>query len=138
MNFPIADTSQSPYRAQVSFIGHWEDDGRDQKIAALLEEPGLNVRLWGTLWEKSALYPELRKRLGLIQPLYQEAYNLAINSAEIALAFFSKLNNDTYTRRCFEIPVTGTMLLSEFTDDIAALFKEGVEAEFFRSSAELR
>jgi spore maturation protein CgeB len=47
------------------------------------------------------------------------------------------LNQDTYTRRCFEIPATKTMLLSEYSDDLATLYREGVEAEFFRSPQEL-
>ena len=55
----------------------------------------------------------------------------------IALVFLSRLNHDTYTRRCFEIPITGTLMLSEYTPDLASLFEEGVEAEFFRGPEEL-
>jgi len=51
--------------------------------------------------------------------------------------FLSRLNHDTYTRRCFEIPATGTLMLSEYTPDLATLFEEGVEAEFFRGPQEL-
>jgi spore maturation protein CgeB len=137
LNYPIDDVRSSPYRAQVSFIGHWEDDGRDTFVEALLNQPNLDFRLWGTLWERSRLRRRLQRNFGTIQPVYREDYNLAINSAQIALAFLSKLNNDTYTRRCFEIPVTGTMMLSEYTPDLATLFKEGEEAEFFRDTEEL-
>ena len=55
----------------------------------------------------------------------------------MALCFLSKLNRDTYTRRCFEIPATGTLMLSEHTDDLASLYKEGEEADFFRTREEL-
>ena len=72
-----------------------------------------------------------------IVPLQYKDYNLAINGAKIALVFLSKLNNDTYTRRCFEIPATKTMMLSEFTNDLSSMFEEGVEAEYFRSKREL-
>jgi spore maturation protein CgeB len=136
-NHPVEDTSASPFRAQVSFIGHWEDDGRDRFVEALLDEPSLDFKLWGTLWERSVHRRRLRRRYGAIRPLYLQDYNLAINSAGISLVFLSKLNNDTYTRRCFEIPVTGTMMLSEHTDDLASLFREGEEAEFFRSPPEM-
>jgi spore maturation protein CgeB len=57
--------------------------------------------------------------------------------ARIALCFLSKLNRDTYTRRCFEIPASGTLLLSEYSDDLAGMFREGVEADYFRSPEEM-
>ncbi|MBZ0310797.1 MAG: glycosyltransferase, partial [Anaerolineae bacterium] len=47
------------------------------------------------------------------------------------------LNQDTYTRRNFEIPAMRTFLLSQYSDDLASLFKEGEEAEFFRSKEEM-
>ncbi|MBC8551754.1 MAG: glycosyltransferase family 1 protein, partial [Candidatus Brocadiales bacterium] len=37
----------------------------------------------------------------------------------------------------FEIPATRTMMLSEYSDDLAVLFTEGKEAEFFRNKEEL-
>jgi hypothetical protein len=46
LNYPMEDVSRSPYRAQVSFIGHWEDDGRDDFVEGLLREPGLDFKLW--------------------------------------------------------------------------------------------
>ena len=121
----------------MAFLGHWEDDGREDLVEALLREPGLDFKLWGTLWDRSRLARELEKRFGAVRPLYREGYNLAINGAGIALVFLSRMNHDTYTRRCFEIPITGTLMLSEYTPDLASLFQEGVEAEFFRSAEEL-
>ena len=50
--------------------------------------------------------------------------------------FLSKLNRDTYTRRCFEIPATKTFLLSEYSADLASIYQEGEEAEFFRDRRE--
>jgi hypothetical protein len=137
LNHPVDDVSQSPFRAQVSFIGHWEDDGRDAWVEALLREPGLDFKLWGTRWQQSPLRRDLERRFGPIRPLLKSDYNLAINSAAVSLAFLSKLNSDTYTRRNFEIPITGTLMLSEFTADLATLFQEGQEAEFFRGTGEL-
>ena len=136
MNFPVEEPVAA-LRSQVAFLGHWEDDGRDDYVEALLREPGLDFKLWGTLWERSRLVPELQRRFGPIAPLYREDYNLALNGAGIALVFLSKLNHDTYTRRCFEIPITGTLMLSEYSADLATLFEEGIEAEFFRSPEEL-
>ncbi len=136
-NFPLADVSGSKYRADVSFVGHWEPDGREQAIARLLEAPEIDFRLWGTLWERSPIRRELWKRFGEIRPAYFADYNLALNSTKIALVFLSRLNDDSYTRRCFEIPAAGTFMLSQYTPDLATLFAEGVEAEYFRDPGEL-
>jgi spore maturation protein CgeB len=62
---------------------------------------------------------------------------MAISGAKIALCFLSKLNEDTYTTRNFQIPAMRTFMLSEYTPDLASLFEEGKEAEFFRSQDEL-
>ena len=55
----------------------------------------------------------------------------------IALCFLSKLNKDTYTRRCFEIPAIGSALFSEYSEYLANLFIDGTEAVFFRNQNEL-
>jgi spore maturation protein CgeB len=55
----------------------------------------------------------------------------------MALCFLSKLNRDEYTRRNFEIPATGTVLVSECTDALRTLFKENEEAIFFKDAHDL-
>jgi len=136
-NFPI-DTVGSHFECDVIFVGHFENDGRDKALLDLLDE-GINVKIFGPEWRRSGLYGELRKRLGYeIDALDMEDYNIAINSSKIAIVFLSKLNNDTYTRRCFEIPATKTLMLAEYTEDLASMFDEDTEAVFFRSTCELR
>lgn len=131
-----SDAVQSAYACDVIFIGHFENDGRDLAIKALLDA-GIDLKLFGTGWETSYLHDFFIQRFGAIKPLYHEEYNKALNSGKIALVFLSKLNNDTYTRRCFEIPATGTMMMAEYTTDLAGMFEEGKEAEFFRNHDEL-
>ena len=121
----------------VVFIGHWENDSRDEIIKYLIEN-GIKIKLFGTLWEKSKYYKYLKEKIGNIKPIYKEEYNLTINKAKIALVFLSKINNDTYTRRCFEIPATKTMMMAEYTDDLANnLFEEDKEAVYFKNKEEL-
>ena len=121
----------------VLFIGHFEDDGRDEYILHLLNN-GIEVKLFGTNWEVSKYYEEIMDKIGSIKAVYGDEYNLVINQAKIALVFLSKLNNDTYTRRCFEIPITKTAMFSIYTEDLAKnLFAESREAEYFRSKDEL-
>jgi spore maturation protein CgeB len=136
-NYPVQRDSHSPYACDVSFIGHWEPDGRERYVQALAENEAIHFRLWGTLWERAPNFGRLRGRLGQIEPAYKESYNLAVNHSKIALVFLSKLNRDTYTRRCFEIPAAETFMLSEYSADLPTLFEEGVEAEYFRSTDEM-
>lgn len=126
-------------RADVTFVGHYEPDGRDTALLALLRA-GVRLTLRGTLWEQSPLHAELLAALGevAIRPVYGAEYNAALSSAKMALVFLSKLNHDTYTRRCFEIPATGACMVSEYTDDLAQnLFKPDEEAVYFRNAEEL-
>jgi hypothetical protein len=133
-NFPIPNPGSE---ADVSFIGHWEDDERTACVSAILAHPKIRFRLWGTHWHLAPIAFDLGKRLGPIQPLRGQAYNLAINCSKISLVFLSSLNNDSYTRRCFEIPAAGGFMLAPYTDDLASMFREGTEAEYFRSPDEM-
>ena len=133
-NFNISDIKK---KYDVVFIGHWEDDNRDEMIKYLIDN-NIDMKLFGTSWEKSKYYSFFIKKIGVIKAVYGSNYNKTINKSKIALVFLSKLNNDTYTRRCFEIPATKTMMLSEYTNDLANnLYQEGKEAEYFRSKEEL-
>ncbi|MEC8066759.1 MAG: glycosyltransferase [Pseudomonadota bacterium] len=140
-NFKMDQKSleDSPYNCDVIFIGHFEKDGRDKMVLNLLEK-GFNLELYGTNWQQSPYYDQLTKTLGHeVYGLYGEDYNKALNSAKVALVFLSKINNDTYTRRCFEIPAAGTCMLAEYSDDLAHnLYQEGVEALYFKNEDELQ
>jgi len=50
----------------------------------------------------------------------------------------SKLNKDTSTTRCLEIPACGALLLSERTNELKdELYEEGKEAVYFSDKKEL-
>ena len=137
-NFPIENLPEDcQYRSDVSFIGHYEADGRDKMLLSLLQN-GVALKIYGPEWHRSSLYSQLVELLGYeIKPLKGADYNLAINACKIALVFLSKINSDTYTRRCFEIPATKTMMLAEYTDDLVSLYEAGKEADFFSGQKEL-
>jgi hypothetical protein len=137
LNHPVAGPVRGDLRSEVCFVGHWERDGRERYVAALLRARDVDFKLWGTLWERSGCAAELRERFSTIRPVLKEEYNLTLAGTKMALVFLSKLNRDTYTRRCFEIPAAGTFMLSEFTEDLASLFEPGREAEYFRSPEEM-
>ncbi|MCL4404052.1 glycosyltransferase [Patescibacteria group bacterium] len=135
-NHPIEIVPPGPYLCDVSFVGHYEHDDRDDYILEILRN-NFNFKLFGPNWPDSPFYDFYRSRLGEIRNVPFEEYNLALNSTKIALVFLSKLNSDTYTRRCLEIPAAGTFMLSTYTDDLNRMFKEGKEAEYFRTTEEM-
>lgn len=132
-NYKIASATK---RFDVSFIGHFEDDGRDHSINHLLNN-NIRINLQGTDWQRSDVYSEISSRANQPFPIYGSEYNKQLNESKICLVFLSKINNDRYTRRCLEIPAAGSFMLSEFTSELDNWFKEGVEAEYFRDRDEL-
>ena len=134
----LSAQDQSNYKCDVVFIGHFEDDGRMQHLEEIVKA-GYWLRIFGPPyeWNKQLLQSETLKSLAPVHLVWDADYSKAICGAKVALCFFSKLNRDTYTRRCFEIPATGTMLLSEYSDDIASLYAAGKEADFFKSKQEM-
>lgn len=135
-NFIIQDIETSRYTSDISFVGHYENDGRDDFLKTILDL-GINLKLFGPEWDQSKHYKFFVRKCGFIKSATGLDYNLALNSTKIALVFLSKLNNDTYTRRCFEIPAAGTFMLATYTDDLNNLFREGIEADYFRNQNEM-
>ena len=139
-NYPVQLTSEENkyYGCDVAFIGHYEQDGRLEMLEEIVRH-GYTLKLYGPGYEWDAIVAKssLLSDQVPVKLVWGDQYNKAICGAKIALCFFSKLNKDTYTRRCFEIPATGTMMLSEYSDDLASLYTEGKEAEFFRNKEEM-
>ncbi len=117
----------------VGFIGTWESQ-REQSIRKLAQA-GLPVRVWGNNWPQLQNCPPPLKIE--YAPVEAEDYLRAISSFDINLGFLRKINRDQQTNRSLEIPACGGFFLAERTEEHLALFKEGKEAEFFSSDAEL-
>jgi spore maturation protein CgeB len=130
------------FECDTIFIGHYENDGRAQ-ILDFLAGNNVRVKIFGPTGSKNKSgWDDAIKSSNYLQNqnvryLKGLDYVLAINSAKIGLCFMSKLNNDTYTLRCFEIPACGTALFSEWTEDLANLFEDGVNAVLFKTQEEL-
>ena len=139
-NYPVilTEDEKATYECDVVFVGHYENDGRLECLEEIVRR-GWNLKIYGpgSQWDKKVSRSPFLFTHIPVQSVWGDDYNRALCGAKIALCFFSKLNRDTYTRRCFEIPSTGTMLLSEFSTDISMLFKESEEAEYFRNKDEL-
>ncbi|MCG2659081.1 MAG: glycosyltransferase [Kiritimatiellae bacterium] len=144
-NHPVSLSAgdRARFECDVVFVGHYEPDGRLELLESIVKQ-GFRLRLFGPgrgyRWQ--GWYPWIEKstilkHLAPIKLIQGEDYNKALCGAKVALCFLSKLNRDTYTRRCFEIPATGTFMLSEYSNDLVTLYREGVEADYFRNPDEL-
>jgi len=131
---PIEDCEK---KYDVVFVGHYENDGRDQIIRELIKDDSINFMLFGTDWDKSPIYADIKTKLGDIKPVYEEKYNMTLNQTKMALCFFSSLNNDHYTTRTFEIPASGSTLISQYSKESAEFFKPDLEAIYFKSTSEM-
>ena len=139
----LAAPDRDLYECDVVFVGHYEDDGRLEALDALARA-GVRLRVFGPGrgfrghdWDGPLRSAHALKHLAPVTLVWGADYAKALCGARIALCFFSKRNRDVYTRRCFEIPATGTLLLSEYSPELASIFREGVDADFFRTPEEL-
>ena len=136
-DFPLAkETIEVQFIHDVVFIGHFENDGRD-KIFEYLLDNGINLKIYGPEWNKHVNQFGKLKSLLPTQALNGLDYNKVISGSKITICILSKLNRDTYTRRCFEIPAIKGFMLAEYTEDLANLFKEDEQVVFFRNKEEL-
>jgi spore maturation protein CgeB len=134
---PPADADLSADRRlfthEVGFVGGYEADRAG--LVRGLAERGIAVSVQGSFWERAGPLPSnVGVELGdLGAPHYADRlYRTKIN-----LAFLRKVNRDLQTTRSFEIPASGGFMLSERTDELTALLRPGVEAEYFSSLDEL-
>jgi spore maturation protein CgeB len=138
LNRPIelSSTETARFETDLVFVGHFEPDGRDRNLEALARA-GMSVRVWGdNSWRRSTL----TNSDVIPQPILRAGgadYQKALAGAKVCLCFLSKLNRDVYTRRCFEIPASGRVMLAERTHELLTMFKEDKEACFFSSREEL-
>ena len=139
-NYPVELThaDQTKFATDVVFVGHFEPDQRLDLLEEIVRQ-GFSLRIFGPTkyWAKPLAESAVLRHLAPTQMVWGADYNRALCGARVALCFLSKLNRDTYTRRCFEIPATKTLMLSEYSDDLASLYSEGIEANYFRSKDEL-
>lgn len=130
----LSDADRARFGSDVTFIGHYEDDGRVEALQRL-RTAGLHVRVFGGGWQgrRGAAITSL----GPVQPVFGDDYARAICAAKVALVFLSKRNRDQYTRRCFEIPAAGALMLAPRTRELLGMFEEDHEAAYFGSTDEL-
>jgi spore maturation protein CgeB len=124
------------YSSDIVFIGHYEADGRIDIIRRLVKE-GHKVSLYGPEWNKHIVNDPELSSFYPVRYLHGEEYNKALCGSRMALVLYSSLNNDVYTRRCFEIPATGTLMIAQRNSIMEKLYTEDEEAVYFDSMDDL-
>jgi hypothetical protein len=130
-------TTAPNYLADVGFIGHWEGDWRVDCLDALAGY-GFSIILKGGCggWE-----PAIRgRRIAHLAPVLHaddHEYRQVYGNVVAGVCFFSKINNDQWTRRAFEIVALGGVLVCERTEEGQRYFIDREEAFFFSSIDEL-
>lgn len=115
---------------RIVFIGHFESDERVKYLDALFKA-GINVQVYGHDTWRTVFVKNSWPLSHLSPPVYNQDYRKVLGESYAALAFFSKKNRDDYTRRCFEIPVCGTLLFAPSTEYMKSLFTSGENAVLF-------
>jgi spore maturation protein CgeB len=132
----LSASDKERFGCDLVFAGHYEPDGREKSLKALVRA-GLHVRLFGGQYWTLEVLGETAPYFGTVRELIGDDYARALCAASMSLCFLSKRNRDGYTRRCFEIPACGSLLLSERSPELQQLFREDEEAVYFSSVDEL-
>ena len=123
------------WQSDICFLGHFEPDKRKHELNFLMNNVTAKYRLHGSHWAENS--QDMAWQGMDTSELQGEDYVRALNGSKIALVFFSTWNKDTFTRRVFEIPICGTMMLSQRTETMQTLYQEDKEAVYYSSAEEL-
>ena len=128
---------KTKFKYDVVFVGHYENDIRLECLKHL-HIKGLKIGLFGPIekvhsgWKSTLINTDLEYLLNDLRYLNLEEYYNVLRQSKVALCFFSKRNNDVYTRRSFEIPASGTIMLSEYSDEISKIFLPDLDSFYFK------
>ena len=121
------------FKNDVIFIGTWSP--KKGALVKKLLDLGLNLKIYGGLWENDSNYKYLKSKI-ILGHVFNPNYSKLIQNAKIALCLFAEGNLDTITARSIEIPAIGTLLCSLRTKSMRKIFKENKEAIFFKTAKE--
>jgi hypothetical protein len=108
------------------------DRDRLRDLEPLVTPGNIDLALYGGYWSRDPRFRPFAR--GFVRG---RDYRLALRGSAIALCLVRRANRDGHAMRTFEIPACGAFMLAERTDEHVALFREGHEAAFFGSPAEL-
>ena len=146
------------WNCAVGFLGGWEP--RRERLLGAIAGASFDLKIWGGYWEflrdgewtlrRQIVLKQLaggepfafHKNPGIARAhqggeVYDDDYARALTGSRIGLGLLRRVCPDQHTTRSFEIPACGSMLLADRTSEHQEFFREGAEAEYFASEAEL-
>lgn len=129
---PQAPCADCGTRHGLVFVGN-HCDKREAHLAAVRRH---RVALWGGRWRRAETSLG-RRHVIHDRPLVAAACSSVYSVAAVALNVLSDLNMPGHNMRTFEIPGSGGLMLSTYTDEQAAFFPEGEAAVYYRHPSEL-
>lgn len=113
-------------RSQICFVGGYTP-ARARSLEALAD---LDVRIWGTGWERLTKGSPLRGRVmgGWTHGL---AMSKVFLSADIVMNFIRPQNGQAHNMRTFEVPAIGAFMLATRTREQLGWLPEGEAADYF-------
>jgi spore maturation protein CgeB len=130
---PYKAVGESEETSEIVFTGSWSVH-RERWLARLSDLP---ITVYGSAWARAIrrLRPT-RLRCDVAVPI-RERYASTIASAKVALNILDPHNCPGTNMRTLEIPGSGGVMCSTWTEDVEALFPEGAVSTF-RTEEELR
>ena len=132
----LSDDSFLKNNDRIVYIGHYENDSRIEIIDYLYKH-NINLDIYSNTFFEKAFEKHGWPKEHYFENVYEEEYRKTISESAMALAFFSTANRDEYTRRCFEIPIMGTLLLAPRTVITEQIFRDGENAILYNSPEDL-
>jgi spore maturation protein CgeB len=118
----------------VAFIGNWDDSRKREQYLKAISHSRLGI--WGSDYWITHCRETSLKSFFQGMCTYAEIPDV-LGSAQIGLNILRPQNELGHNIRTFEIPATGTLMLSERSQELLNLFEEDREAVYFSSPDEL-
>ena len=119
-------------RHEIAFVGQ-HSDKREAHVAAVRRH---RVGLWGARWERAARVLAGRHAVHRV-PVFGAECSRQYASARASLNVVDDLNVPGHNMRTFEIPASGGLMISLYTEEQAAFFPEDEAALYYREPVEL-
>jgi spore maturation protein CgeB len=125
----------SEYSCDVIFLGHWSK--KREQILSHVANLDANINLWGNYWRSRCWNRSLRRCLRGDARLGNE-YARAMSSAKIVINVLADHNLPACNMRTFEIPATGSFMLTTYSESQQQIFEPGREVDMYSSGDELK
>jgi hypothetical protein len=132
---PVEPTEDDRRRfsSDVAFVGTWSRE-RQEGLDAL---DGLDLRVWGNLWERAPRRSFARRRATGVAAISGD-WSKVCACAKVVLNLLRPQNADAHNMRTFEIPASGGFQLASRSRDHVELLGDGEGIALFDGAGDLR